>query len=137
MSGGRNLAALLAGMAPELQPGVYRFVTTAAPSEALRRAARMVFEEPEGLTLILREADAEGLEGLSPFRARMLTLKVHSALDAVGFLAAVASELARHGISTNCVAGFYHDHLFVPADRAEDACDVLQRFAARHTPGKG
>lgn len=131
MSGVRDLDKLIAGMDPELQPGVYRFVTCVSPTQTQRRAARMVFEEPEGVTLILAEPDAEGLDGVSPFRARMLTLNVHSALDAVGFLAAVTGELARHGISANCVAGFYHDHLFVPADRAQEALDLLVRLAAR------
>ena len=58
------------------------------------------------------------------------TLRVHSALEAVGLTAAVAQALVRNGISCNVVAGFHHDHLFVPhadASRARDALDMLTR----------
>jgi len=47
----------------------------------------------------------------------MITLMVHSALDSVGLTAAVTRQLADEGISCNVVAGYFHDHLFVPADR--------------------
>lgn len=47
------------------------------------------------------------------------------ALGAVGFLAAVAKALAEQGTACNAVSGVYHDHLFVPADRAGDATAVV------------
>lgn len=55
----------------------------------------------------------------------MITLNVHSALDAIGFLAAVASLLATAEISVNAVSAYYHDHLFVPLERADDAMRLL------------
>ena len=51
---------------------------------------------------------------------------MHTALDAVGLTAAVATALAEHGIPANVIAGFYHDHLLVPEDRADDAVAVLR-----------
>ena len=59
----------------------------------------------------------------------MITLEVQSSLAAVGFIARIATELARHGMGVNPVAGFFHDHLFVPEDRAEEALAVLRRLA--------
>jgi hypothetical protein len=59
----------------------------------------------------------------------MITLNVHSALDAVGFLAAVMKALSVRGISTNTVSAYYHDHLFVPSERAEEALAALRRLA--------
>jgi len=50
---------------------------------------------------------------------------VHSALDAVGFLAAVTTRLAEAGISVNAVSAFHHDHLFVPEHRADEALQLL------------
>ncbi len=44
----------------------------------------------------------------------LITLEVHSALAAVGMIAAVARALASEGISTNVVVAFYHDYVFVP-----------------------
>ncbi|OAG45665.1 hypothetical protein AYO21_00301 [Fonsecaea monophora] len=61
------------------------------------------------------------------YPCRMITCAVHSSLAAVGFMAVLATRLARCGISVNPVSGFYHDHLFVPVERAEEAVDVLAR----------
>jgi hypothetical protein len=53
---------------------------------------------------------------------------VHSSLHAVGLTAAVASELAHAGLSCNVVAGFYHDHLFVPRDNAAQVLMLLNKM---------
>ncbi|WP_371156782.1 ACT domain-containing protein [Jannaschia sp. 2305UL9-9] len=129
MTGGTDLQQLIAGMRPELMPGVFVFVTTQDVTVA-GLPARMRFEEAEGTTLIMtaEEAAQAGLAG--SFRSRMITLNVHSSLEAVGFLARIATRLAAEGMGVNPVAGFYHDHLFVPEDRAEDAMETLREMAA-------
>jgi hypothetical protein len=83
------------------------------------------FQEDEGLSLILEQtaADKAGLIYESVFRG--ITLTVHSSLDAIGLTAAVVGELAEHGISANVVAASYHDHIFVPRDKAEQALKLL------------
>ena len=132
MSGETDLDRLIATMDPELRPGVHVFATlppgAGVPEDV---APLMVFREAEGITLILaREAaEAAGLAGLFP--SRMITLRVHSSLEAVGFMARIAAHLAAAGISVNPVAGFHHDHLFVPADRAEEAVGLLRALSAR------
>ena len=122
-----DLTALLASMDPVLAPDVHVFVTTRTPPDI---PARMRFEEAEGTTLILTRdvADETGLA--YEFPCRMITLNVHSALEAVGFIAHIATKLAAGGMGVNPVAGFYHDHLFVPEDRAEDAMAVLREIIA-------
>lgn len=65
----------------------------------------------------------------SAFAAVWLTLDVHSSLVAVGFTAAVSNALARAGIPANMIAGFHHDHILVPEDRAEEAVSCLQRLS--------
>lgn len=129
MSGEQNLDRLLATMQPVLTPDTYVFATTRDPAKA-RLPARMRLDEAEGTTLILTEAEARaaGLDGVFP--ARMITLNVHSALDAVGFLARITTRLAAAGMGVNPVSGFYHDHLFVPADRAAEAMEILRDLAA-------
>jgi uncharacterized protein len=62
----------------------------------------------------------------SAFRYRLITLNVHSSLEAVGLLAAVTTRLAAAGISVNAVSAVYHDHLFVAPGRAEEACGILR-----------
>jgi hypothetical protein len=64
----------------------------------------------------------------------MVTLTVHSALEAVGFVAAITTRLAAAGISVNAVSAFFHDHLFVPAERAEVTVEILSRMAANAKP---
>ena len=88
-----------------------------------------IFQEEEGTTIILshHRADADKFNYSSVFL--MITLSVHSSLDAVGFLAAIATKLAEHGISVNPVYAYYHDHLFVPASRASEVMDLLNRFS--------
>lgn len=130
MSGEKDLQKLLAGMSPELDPNRYVFATTTEPVSIDGSDIIMRFTETEGETLILSPsvAAAAGLTHSDAY-AR-ITLSVHSALDAVGFLAAVCSELAEHGISTNAVAAYHHDHIFVPLDRAEDAMAALKALSA-------
>ena len=93
---------------------------------------RMMFREAEGTTLILlrSEADAAGIE--YEFPSRMITLNVHSSLEAVGFIAHIATKLAEHGMGVNPVAGFYHDHLFVPNGREVDAMEILEQIRANN-----
>ena len=87
--------------------------------------------EAEGRTLVLaqHQADAAGLG--YDYVAGWITLRVTSALDAVGLTAAVASDLAQAGLSCNVVAGYHHDHLFVPHDRAAEAVTRLEALARR------
>jgi hypothetical protein len=133
MPGGTDLKQLLGAMSPELAPGVFVFAT-------LRPGAPrpggidpiMSFREREGETLILREDEARAAGLSATFPSRMITLNVHSSLDAVGFLAAIAGRLAAAGMGVNPVAGYFHDHLFVPADRATDAMAILAAIVAEN-----
>ncbi|MFX0542584.1 ACT domain-containing protein [Roseovarius sp. S4756] len=129
MNGEHDLKRLLAGMSPVLDPETYVFVTLPGRDVPPGLATRMTMQEGEGTTVIVTEADAQaaGLEHV--FACRMITLNVHSALDAVGFLARVTTRLAGLGMGVNPVAGYYHDHLFVPTDRADDAMTALREMA--------
>ena len=130
MAGETDLKTLLASMTPELLAGTYVFVTLppgVPQQEGLEPV--MVFREREGTTLIVTE-DAASAAGLTAsFRCRMITLNIHSSLEAVGFLAAITTRLAAAGMGVNPVSAFYHDHLFIPADRAEEALELLRQLA--------
>ena len=131
-SGEQNLDILLQSLRVDVQEGVYVFVTLApdAVPAPITPPPRMLFQEAEGTTLILLQSQAEDLNLAYEFPSRMITLNVHSSLEAVGFMARIASELANQGMGVNPVAGFYHDHLFVPLGREDDAVEVLERLAA-------
>ena len=123
-----STGVVLAAVTPELLPGVYVFVTL-SPGAPVPDALDplMVFHEKEGRTLIVREDVADSLQ--AAFRCRMITLNIHSSLEAVGFLAAITTLLATAGMGVNPVSAFYHDHLFVPAERAEEALELLRQLA--------
>jgi hypothetical protein len=80
------------------------------------------------MTLVIRQDEAERIGLRYQFASRLITLTVHSSLEAVGFLAAITARLARAGISMNAVSAFYHDHLFVPDHRADEALALLQNM---------
>lgn len=125
MAGETDLGRLLAGMAPELAGCDWGYaVVQGALPEALAWFA--LVREAEGLTVVAPMAAlrAAGLTAEGPM-AR-ITLTVHSALEAVGLTAAVSGALAAAGISANMVAGFHHDHIFLPAQDAEKAMAVLR-----------
>lgn len=130
MSGELNLDVLLKTLTAELVDGVYVFATMADDGVPADIVPRMMFREAEGTTLILLQADAAAAGIGYEFPSRMITLNVHSSLEAVGFMARIATELAKHGMGVNPVAGFYHDHLFVPLGREQDALDILAKLAA-------
>lgn len=129
----RDTAAMIAGMAPALDPATYAFVTTADPARAAAAApsALATFREAEGLSLILPLALAQALAFPDPLPMARITLTVHSALDGTGLTAAAATALAAAGIPCNMVAAFHHDHVFVPAAMAAQALGVLHQRASR------
>lgn len=136
MSGERDLDTLLRTLTATLVEGVHVFATLPPGAVPAALAPRMTFAEAEGITLILLREEAEAQGIAYEFPCRMITLDVHSALEAVGFIARIAAELARHGMGVNPVSGFHHDHLFVPEGREEEALRVLERLArGNRAPG--
>ena len=130
MPGEIDLQKLLGSMSPELLPGIFVFATL-LPGTPMPAGINpvMIFRESEGDTLILLEEEAKSAGLSSVFPSRMITLNVHSSLDAVGFLAAITTRLATAGMGVNPVSGYFHDHLFAPADHAEEAMTVLRALA--------
>lgn len=120
----RDLATLLATLSPELQPGRYVFTTTDGGPPA-GAAPVVTVDEHEGRTLVLTQDEADALGLPYDLAVAWITLSVHSALDAVGLTAAVATRLAEAGIACNVVAGYHHDHLFVPVEQAGAALAAL------------
>lgn len=133
MSAEADLVTLVRNLRPEIRPGTYVFCSLpGADHGALAHASPLVcVAEPEGLSVVLTQesADREGLAYGGTFRC--ISLLVHSSLEAVGLTAAVAGELADHGISANVVAGYHHDHVFVPSCRADEALGLLESMSAR------
>jgi uncharacterized protein len=131
MAGETNLDALIRSLSAVLVDGLYVFVTLPYERAPLEIVPRMVFREAEGTTYILLKSEAEALGLAYEFPCRMITLNIHSSLEAVGFMARIATELAKHNMGVNPVSGFFHDHLFVPDGRQQDAMAVLEKMSKR------
>lgn len=130
MTGAKDLSFLLRNMSPKLMKNEYAFCTVPPDrSEPIEAEPLMAFEEEEGLAVILDRQDADRNDLHYDQTWAMITLDVHSNLEAVGFLATVTARLAKNGISTNVVSAFFHDHLFVRSNRSGKAMQVLKELA--------
>ncbi len=126
----RDLQDLCRGMTPTMADGVYVYCTFSDFRLPQALDPICTFRESEGLTAIVGRSQAEAAGVPYTFPCRLITLAVHSSLEAVGFLACITDRLAQAGIPCNAVAAFHHDHLFVPEARAAEALQVLHGLAA-------
>ncbi|WP_160004119.1 ACT domain-containing protein [Rhizobium sp. 18055] len=131
----RDTRAMLAGMTPSLDATEYLFCTTNdnALAEQAAPLALGWFREDEGMSLILSANQANHLGFNAALSMRRITLTVFSSLEGIGLTAAVSTALTRHGIPCNMVAAYHHDHVFVPADMADMAMQVLMDLQAAST----
>ncbi|WP_333014406.1 ACT domain-containing protein [Vibrio vulnificus] len=131
MTGITDLQHLLQSMSPQLVEGDYVFCTVDGPlKDYLHLDPIATFREQEGLTLVLEAQQAEQARLTTDSRFCLITLTVHSSLEAVGLTAAFANKLASYGISANVIAGYYHDHIFVPQGKAYEAMSALTELTA-------
>ncbi len=123
--GEMDLEKMLATLDVVRRDGTFTFVAVAEPTTELLAAAHATVKEATTTTLVLtvEAAQAAGL----PVVVEMawLSLTVNSSLEAVGLTAAFAATLGAEGISCNVLAGYDHDHILVPVDRADDAIVAL------------
>ena len=129
MTGTSDLAQLIKSMAPKLNEGDYVFVTVDDLSGIDRNSTLCEFKEQEGTTVVIDKKTADALGLAYDYVAAWITLKVHSSLSAVGFTAAFSDALTKHRISSNVIAGYYHDHIFVAKQDAEKAMRVLMELS--------
>ena len=133
MTAETDLATLVRDLRPRTLPATYVFCSLRdANYGALPHTNPLAcLAEPQGLTLVITKesADLEGLTYQGTFRC--ISLQIHSSLEAIGLTAAVTGELATHGISANVIAGYYHDHVFVPSRHADLALRLLESMSSR------
>ena len=124
-----TLNEMLGGLNPSLSPD--KWVFTTLPSETLPDCLDpslfALIRENEGLMIIQQVNDRPAEESATFAR---ITLQVYSDLAAVGLTAAVSGALANEGICANMVAGYHHDHVFVPCAQAEAAMTCLKALSA-------
>lgn len=127
MPGETDLEAMLRHLMVTVRPGRYTVVQAEGPI-GLGEGVEAIIREEEGTTVVATVETAARHGWDVGFEAAWLTLDVHSALEAVGLTAAVATALAAESIPCNVLAGYLHDHLLVPVDRVDDARACLARL---------
>ena len=135
-SGSTDLAQMLATLEPILDPETYVYCTVSwAPSDhrIATIAPMATIREDEGLTLVVTKTQAEKFGLDHQFPAARISLKVHSALDAVGLTAAFSEALKQESISCNVLAGYYHDHILVAWEHRARAMAALLRLRDRNS----
>lgn len=123
---------MLAGMSPTLDPSPHRYDRVSLFWACLLgwiwllgKRSCIVWEK-EGVSQIIPTTSGD--------RATLfakISLQVYSDLEGVGLTAAVSTALAKAGIACNVIAGYYHDHLFVPWERREEAMQILRGLSAQ------
>ena len=101
----------------------YVFVTLPGLPSGLEPVATVM--EPEGLSAVLPRAEADRRGYAYDFVAAWIVLGAETSLAEVGITAAIATQLARLGISCNVIAGVHHDHFFVPHGRSREAVEAI------------
>lgn len=135
MPGETQLSTLLSSMKPKLQTG--RWVFASIRSDRLTEVFNLInlkemqgfYQEDEGATLILEDSQAKLINVATSEVFSAISLTVHSSLEAVGLTAAISTALANDGISANIIAGYYHDHIYVPEKKATKALNCLNKLS--------
>jgi len=127
----KNLNTLLSNIAPHLRSGNFVFCSISKDQlKSLTVIPLCLFHEEEGVSLIVEKsaADRECLQYIGCWS--LITCEVKSDLNAAGFLATISKVLAEADIPLNAVSAYFHDHLFVPTEKAEQAVDLLIQLSA-------
>lgn len=135
MQGETDLGKLLASASPQVNDGEFVFLSFLAAQYGDHAHLQPVasIREAEGLTLVVNREVADQYDMAYQSVFKSITLQIHSSLEAVGLTAAFANALADQEISANVIAGFYHDHIFVPRDQVEVAVQALTKMSEHIT----
>lgn len=131
MSGETNLEKILKNLDPYIVKESFIFMTSdAEPAELFKTLNPIAtFMEDEGLTLVITQhcADKNVIKYDSVFKC--ISLGIHSSLESYGLISTISNELTKSNISTNVFSGYFHDHIFVESNKANQALKVISSIS--------
>ena len=122
-----ELKDILGNLKPRILEGSFVFTTSNDELDHLMKTFKPIatFREEEGITLVISKDEADKFNIKYDSLFRCISLGVHSSLNSYGLISSISSELTKKKISSNVFSGFYHDHIFVQADLADTALQVI------------
>ena len=127
MSAKKDLQDILKAINPSLVDEFFIFMTSKEPINNLVNSLNPIamFIENEGSTLVITKeiADRNSIHYDAVFKC--ISLGVHSSLESSGLIAIISGELSKQDIPANVFAGYFHDHIFVPYDKSEEALEII------------
>ncbi len=131
MKGETNLSTLIRNMEPFLNEGDYVFCLVENNKAIPFKDVLFYFREKEAITIVVRKEYADEYQLPYNYISSWITLRIHSALEAVGLTAAFSKVLADEGISCNVVAAYFHDHIFIAKADALKAIESLRKLSEK------
>ena len=122
-----ELKDILGNLKPRILEGSFVFTTSNDELVHLMKTFKPIatFREEEGITLVISKDEADKFNIKYDSLFRCISLGVHSSLNSYGLISSISRELTKKKISSNVFSGFYHDHIFVQADLADTALQVI------------
>lgn len=120
-----DLSKLLQSLQPIEHNDLYVFCSVPIEKFVFDRRIVSTIQEKEGLSLIVTKGYADEYSIPYELTMKWITLQVHSSLEAIGMTDAISEAFTKAKIPCNVVAGFRHDHLFVPSELSTSAMHVL------------
>tara|TARA_B100000575_G_C23143456_1_gene666402 strand:+ start:3227 stop:3592 length:366 start_codon:yes stop_codon:yes gene_type:complete len=110
---------------PKLNPGKYVFCKTKNLNKLEESNIISIFKEGKNITVITKKEYAELANLEFYFVCAWITLKIKSTLDSHGLTYIFSKALYNKEISCNVIAGYEHDHIFVPYEKKDEALGIL------------
>ncbi|NPD85454.1 ACT domain-containing protein [Lentimicrobium sp. L6] len=120
---------VLKNISPQLNEGVFVFCSVHNVKNIKEEYIMASIVEIEGRTIVLKKEIADSLKFPYSVSMNWITLSVNSSLELVGLSAIISKKFADQQISCNIIAGYYHDHIFVPIKNTVKALNLLRELS--------
>ena len=122
---------VLKNLSPQLNEGVFVFCSVDNVKNIKEENIMASIVETEGITIVLKKEIADILKLPYSVTMNWITLNVNSSLELVGLSAIISKKFADNHISCNLMAGYYHDHIFVPVKDSNMVIKLLYELSQR------